>query len=135
MVLKASFHCIYDLNYSLVLVTKYRKKCFSQEMIEYLKEVFLSLCEKWQIKLKEFRAEADHVHLLITSHPSIEMSKLINNFKTVSSRLLRKKFSKELEKYYWQPVLWTRSYCLISIGGANLDTITKYIQNQGNEKL
>jgi putative transposase len=113
-----------------VLVTKYRRKCFTPEILLYLKEIFLKLSEKWEIELLEFNGEQDHVHLLLATHPNIKMSTLVNNFKTVSSRLARKKFSKHLSFFYWKPLLWTRAYCLITTGGATIDIIKKYIEKQ-----
>ena len=134
MKLKAHYHCVYSLKYHLVLVTKYRKKCFTPEILDFLKEIFKKLSEKWEIELLEFNGQADHIHLLIATHPNIKMSSLINNFKTVSSRLVRKKFSKHLSQFYWKPLLWTRAYCLISTGGATTGVIEKYIQSQGLDK-
>lgn len=63
-------------------------------------------------------------------HPNIMPSKFINNLKTVSSRLIRKEFGEELKPYYLEPVLWTRAYCLLTTGGATIDVIREYIQNQ-----
>ena len=57
-------------------------------------------------------------------------SKFVNNLKTVTSRLLRKQFSEHLAQYYWKPVLWTRAYCLISVGGAPLAILRQYIEKQ-----
>jgi len=131
MKLKAHHHCVYNLHYHLVLVTKYRRKCFTPEILNYLKEIFQKLSEKWEIELLEFNGQQDHIHLLIATHPNIKMSTLVNNFKTVSSRLVRKNFSKHLSNFYWKPVLWTRAYCLITTGGATIDIIKKYIQKQG----
>lgn len=131
---KTHWHCVYELNYHLVLVTKYRKRCLSPKILDYLKNVFENLCEKWEIELSEFNGEADHVHLLLKTHPSTTMSKLINNLKTVSSRLLRRDFENHLSKYYYKSVLWTRAYYLATTGGASVDTIRKYIENQGKEK-
>jgi putative transposase len=130
MKLKAHHHCLYNLNYHLVLVTKYRRKCFTPDILLYLKEIFQKLSAKWEIEILEFNGEQDHVHLLLATHPNIKMSTLVNNFKTVSSRLVRKKFSKHLSNFYWKPVLWTRAYCLITTGGAILDIIKKYIEKQ-----
>jgi putative transposase len=50
--------------------------------------------------------------------------------KTVSSRLLRRDFGAHLARHYRKPVLWSPSYCLISCGGAPLEIIKQYIQNQ-----
>ncbi|PSO85902.1 MAG: hypothetical protein BRC43_12875 [Cyanobacteria bacterium QS_3_48_167] len=47
---------------------------------------------KWECELVEFNGESDHVHLLFRYHPSLQLSKLINNLKTVSSRVLRRDY-------------------------------------------
>ena len=132
--LRSHFHCVYELSYHLVLVTKYRKKCLNSEMIKSLEKIFYTLCQKWDVTLKEFGGEKDHVHLLIQTHPAMQMSVFVNNIKTVSSRYLRRDYSAELEQYYWKPVLWSRAYFLLTCGGAPLEKIKDYIQNQGNEK-
>ena len=128
--LKSHHHCIYKLTFHLVLVTKYRKTCFTDEILNRLKEIVTDLCQKWEVELLEFNGEADHVHLLLDMHPNIMPSKFINNLKTVTSRLIRKEFSDHLTKYYWQPVLWTRAYCLLTTGGTTIDTIRQYIEKQ-----
>lgn len=99
-------------------------------MLDRLKEIVTDLCQKWEVELLEFNGEADHVHLLLDMHPNIMPSKFINNLKTVTSRLMRKEFSKHLADFYWKPVLWTRAYCLLTTGGATIDTIRQYIEKQ-----
>lgn len=128
--MKSHYHCVYKLTYHLVLVTKYRKKCLSNEMLNRLEEIVKKNCADWEIDLLEFNGEADHIHLLLEMHPNIMPSKFINNLKTVSSRLIRKEFEEELKPYYWKPVLWTRAYCLLTTGGATIDIIREYIKNQ-----
>lgn len=128
--MKSHYHCVYKLTYHLVLVTKYRKKCLSNEMLNRLEEIVKKNCADWEIDLLEFNGEADHIHLLLEMHPNIMPSKFINNLKTVSSRLIRKEFEEELKPYYGKPVLWTRAYCLLTTGGATIDVIREYIKNQ-----
>lgn len=128
--MKSHYHCVYKLKYHLVLVTKYRRKCFTAPMLDRLEEICRDLCAKWEVDIEEFGGEADHVHLMLDMHPNIMPSKFINTLKTVSSRLIRKEFSQHLKEYYWKPVLWTRAYCLITAGGAPLEVLKKYIQNQ-----
>lgn len=132
--LRGHFHAAYSLNYHLVLVTKYRKRCLRPEQLDFLKQEFGRLFCEWDCRLLEFSGKEDHVHLLFEAHPAMNLSKLINNLKTVTSRLIRKKFPAHLKKYYWKPVFWTRAYCLLSTGGATLEVIKKYVENQGNEK-
>jgi putative transposase len=126
-------HCVFSLRFHLVLVTKYRRKTITKEMLEGLRVIFGETLEKWRCELIEFNGEADHVHLLLQTNPTIQLSKLINNLKTVSSRLIRRDFKKQLSRIYRKPVFWHRSYCLISSGGATIEILRKYIEEQGSE--
>lgn len=132
--MKSHYHCVYDLKYHLVIVTKYRKKCFTEQILERLNEISSELCQKWEIDLIEFGGEADHIHLLIEMNPTIQISKFVNNIKTVTSRYIRKEFSEHLAAYYWERVLWTRAYYISTVGGAPLTTVKKYIENQERPK-
>src|SRR6476619_3979265 len=129
--IKKLFHCVYQLNYHLVLVTKYRKKCIDSEILKRLEVIIQELCKKWESKLVEFNGEPDHIHLLVELNPKIAPSVFVNNLKTVSSRLIRRDFLPHLKKYYSKdPVFWSRSYCILSCGGAPLSIIKQYIEHQ-----
>ena len=127
---RAHHHAKYDLKYHLVLVTKYRKKCITKNMLNRLEETIGVICYKWDVEVLEFSGEEDHIHILISAHPSMELSKFINNLKTVSSRLIRKEFKEHLSKFYWKPYFWTRAYFIATTGGAPLEVIKQYIQSQ-----
>ena len=131
---RAHHHAKYDLKYHLVLVTKYRKKCITKDMLNRLEEIMKDVCNKWDVEVLEFSGEEDHIHLLISAHPSMELSKFINNLKTVSSRLIRKEFKEHLSKFYWKPYFWTRAYFIATTGGAPLEVIKQYIQSQEKPK-
>jgi len=45
----------------------------------------------------------------------------------------QKEFAEDIAKVYRKPVLWHRAYCIISAGGAPLDVLKKYIENQGKD--
>jgi len=132
MTLNKGFRNVYDLNIHLVLVTKYRKKVINKLMLARLKEIFESTCTKWRSDLREFNGESDHVHLLINYPPDVEVSKLVNNLKTVSSRLIRKDFASELNQVYFKPVFWTGSYFVASSGGVTLEQLKQYVENQNS---
>lgn len=128
--MKSHYHCVYDMKYHLVLVTKYRRPCFTDQILTRLEEICRKQCEQWEVELIEFGGENDHIHLLLSLNPTIQPSKLVNSLKTVSSRLIRKEFPKQLEKYYWKPVLWSRAYCLLTAGGAPINILREYIENR-----
>ena len=113
----------------LVFVTKYRRKIFTARSLRYLQQIFSNICEDFEAKLIEFDGETDHVHLLINYHPKTSISKLVNSLKGVSSRLLRKEF-KSLHKHFYKGVLWSPSYFAGSCGGAPIDIIRQYIEQQ-----
>jgi putative transposase len=140
------YRCVYSLNIHLVLVTKYRKKVINQEILKRLNEILASTCEKWSSKLTDFNGEPDHVHLVIDFPPDVEISKLVNNLKTVSSRLIRKEFADVLRsgsptmeapqaagvvnRIYSKPVFWTGAYFVASCGGVTVEQVRKYVENQ-----
>ena len=128
--LKTLYHGVYNLQYHLVLVTKYRRKCITTAMLARLREILAATTAKWGGELIECNGEADHMHLLISLSPTIQLSTFVNNLKTVSSRLIRKEFGRELARWYRKPVFWSRSYCVISCGGAPLSVLRQYIEQQ-----
>ena len=93
--------------------------------------VFGKALENWDCELIEFGGEADHIHLLVAIHPALDISKLVNNLKSVSSRKTRKRFAEHLRQFYWKPVLWTGAYFVASAGGAPLSVIKQYVEQQG----
>jgi putative transposase len=124
------YRCLYSLNIHLVLVTKYRRKVINKEILQRLHEILASTCTKWSSTLTDFNGEADHVHLVIDFPPDVEISKLVNNLKTVSSRLIRKEFAAQINLVYSQPVFWTGAYFVATCGGVTIDQIKQYVENQ-----
>lgn len=123
-------HCVYSLHYHLVIVTKYRRKVLTSAMLERLHELIRERCEAWEGSLLEMNGEADHVHILLTLPPKYALADFVNAIKTGTSRRLRSEFSQHLSQFYRKPVLWSQTYCVISCGGAPLDVIKQYIENQ-----
>ena len=123
-------HCVYRINLHIVFVTKYRKKVITNDILKDLKNIFSRLCENAKSELVEFNGEPDHVHLLVDISPDIAPAKLVNTLKTISSRMIRKKYAEYLQPFYWKPVFWTGAYFVTSTGGAPLETVLTYIQNQ-----
>ncbi|WP_281819924.1 IS200/IS605 family transposase, partial [Vallitalea longa] len=109
-------HSIYNLKYHLVVITKYRHKCINKELLDDLNEIFKNIIEGKNGTIIEFNGEPDHIHLLFETPPQVELAKLVNTLKTVSSRLIRKKHSEYLKEYYCKPVFWSRSYCILTTG-------------------
>lgn len=126
---------VYALNAHLVFVTKYRRGALSTRALETIRNACGSVCLDFGASLKEFSGEDDHVHLLIDYPPTVQLSKLVNSLKGVSSRLLRKENFPEVRQKLWGGHLWSPSYFAASCGGASSDVIRAYIENQREPPL
>ena len=124
-------HCVFNMHVHLVFVTKYRKKIFAAEAINILNIIFTDVCADLESTLIEMDGEKDHVHLLIEYPPKLAISKLVNTLKGVSSRLIRKHLP-VLAKHYWKGTLWSPSYFAASCGGAPIQIVKQYIQQQSS---
>jgi putative transposase len=123
-------HATHLLHAHLVFVTKYRYKVLQGKHIEYLRNVFKETIEEMGGTLEEFDGESDHVHLLIQYPPKWSISKIVNNLKGRSSRLLRRDMPDIKERYWGKAGLWHRSYFAGSVGGAPLEIVKQYIEQQ-----
>ena len=130
---KKNRHSVYNLKFHLVVVTKYRHKCITPEILEDLKSISNDFLNKKGGSILEMNGEEDHIHILFEIPPQVELASMVCSLKTVTSRLIRKKYSDYLKKFYLEPVFWSRSYCILSTGGATIETIRKYIENQGKD--
>ena len=122
-------HCVFAIHAHLVFVTKYRKRAFTSESLDILKEVMQKVCDDFGVELAAFEGEDNHVHVLVNYPPQIQLSKLVNSLKGVSSRMLRQRMPSIANRYY-KNVLWSPSYFAASCGGAPLSVIKQYVEQQ-----
>jgi putative transposase len=124
-------HAVYSLHYHLVLVTKYRRRVLSPDRLARFAAIADQTTALWGGRLHEANGEPDHVHALVTLPPQVALSRFVNNLKTVTSRRLRREFPGLRGAYKNKAVLWTASYFVSSAGGAPLEVLKQYVQNQG----
>lgn len=129
-VLDSNNHSVFSLFYHLVLVIKYRKNVIDDAVSVRAREIFVRMAPDYNIELMEWGVESDHVHIMFKAHPNSSLSKFINAYKSASSRLLKKEFSGIRQKL-WEEMFWSKSYCLISAGGAPLSILKEYVASQG----
>ena len=130
MELRGNNHSVFSIHFHLILVVKYRKKVIDERISERLKEIFEYIQDNYNIFLEEWNHDIDHVHVLFRSEPNSNISKFINAYKSASSRLIKKEYPSIKSRLY-KEAFWSQSFCLISTGGANIETIKKYIESQG----
>ena len=132
MKLDSNNHSVFLLYYHLVLVVKYRRNVFDDDMSDYAKDMFVRLSENYNITLVEWNHDVDHVHILFKAHPNTEMTKFINAYKSASSRLIKRDFPQVKQKL-WKEMFWSRSFCLLTTSGSPIDVVKTYIENQSEK--
>ena len=131
MELDTNNHSVFLLYYHLILVTKYRRQVIDDDISDYAKAIFERISELYHITLVEWNHDKDHVHIMFKAHPKTELTKFINAYKSASSRLIKRDFPR-VKQFLWKEMFWSKSFCLLTTGGAPIDVIKKYIQNQEN---
>ena len=130
--LRNNNHSVFAIHFHLILVVKYRRKVINDEISERLKGIFRSIEGNYNIALEEWNHDIDHVHILFRSEPNSNISKFINAYKSASSRLIKKEYP-SIKSSLYKEAFWSQSFCLISTGGAYIETIKKYIESQGEK--
>lgn len=132
MNLDTNNHSVFMLHYHLIMCIKYRNKVIDDTISNRLKEIFVKIAPTYNITLEEWNYDIDHVHILFRGQPNTEISKFINAYKSASSRIIKKEFTK-IRKSLWKEMFWSQSFCLLTTGGATVDIIKQYIQSQGKK--
>ena len=136
---KSSSHAVYNIKLHIVLVTKYRRETLTPELLDYLKEAFADCLAAWRCNLVEFGGKPDHVHLLVDIHPALDISVLINNIKTASTRRARNRrarnpYAEHIAAFYKKPQFWHRACFVGSVGGVTFETVRACVDARGTEE-
>ena len=131
MDLDTNNHSVFLSHYHLILVTKYRRQAIDDEISDFAKDTFIRISESYHITLVEWNHDKDHVHIVFKAQPKTELTKFINAYKSASSRLIKRDFPR-VKQFLWKEMFWSKSFCLLTTGGAPIDLIKRYIQNQEN---
>jgi putative transposase len=114
----------------LVFVPKYRRRVISQRVFDVLQAAWQTVCADFECELKEAGFENDHAHLLVAYPPKVALSTLVNSLKGVSARMLRAAALPEVAEKTRGEHFWSPSYCAVSCGGAPLEVVKRYVEQQ-----
>ena len=122
-------HTLYECKYHIVMCPKYRHRIFKDEIAEYAKQQLNSLCrQKDLVEVLELNILADHIHLVVSIPPKYSVSAIMGYLKGKLSIRLFQKYER-LGKRYWGQHLWSRGYCVSTVG-LDEDKIRKYVKWQ-----
>jgi putative transposase len=135
-----SGHGVYQTEYHVVWIPKYRRRILKSGVREYLSKLFPNILKKMPgCEIIEKNVQVDHIHMVMIIPPRYAVSAVIGQIKQSTASQLRKKF-KWLEKAYWkEQIVWSSGYYVSTIG-LKEESIIKYVkwqthQDSGQAKL
>ena len=117
---------VYSAKYHIIWCPKYRRRVLVGRVEVRLKEIILEVVAEAGAEVIEVEVMPDHVHLLVEVPPAVPLAKLVQKLKGRSSRLLRAEFP-PLRRL---PALWSPSWFVSTVGGAPLEVVRRYVENQ-----
>ena len=128
-------HARYELWYHLAFSTKYRKRVFNDEKTrQETALLFREIAFHYDMELSQIEVLSDHVHMTLTAPPRIAPAKAVAILKSVSTKMLFKKY-KWLKKFYWGGEVWSGGYFVRSVGTSiTKEAVEKYLMEQSEER-
>lgn len=124
---KTNCNVVYSCKYHVVWCPKYRRKVLTDGVDIRLKELLLSYAANMNVDILEMEIMPDYVHLLMEVDPQYGIHKAVKALKGYASKILRDEFPTLRTR---MPALWANSYFVSTVGGAPLEAVKQYIENQ-----
>ncbi len=122
-------HSLYECKYHIVFCPKYRYRMLKDQVGEYVQQQIYQLCQqKDMVEVIELNVQPDHVHLIVSMPPKYAVSEFMGYLKGKLSIKLFRQYE-HLGKRYWGRHLWSRGYCVSTIG-LDEEKIRKYVKWQ-----
>jgi len=126
---KSNKYVVYSSKYHVVWCPKYRRKVLEGAIAKDLFGLIHRAALRYRAEIMALEIMPDPVHVLVEVDPQFGIHRLVKYIKGVTSHDLRKKHKSLRSRL---PSLWTNSYFVSTVGGAPLEVIKQYVENQRN---
>lgn len=126
---KSNNNVVYSCKYHVVWCPKYRRRVLVDGVDVRLKEICRQVADELGFEILEVEVMPDHVHMLMEVDPQLGIHRAVKRMKGRSSHDLRREFAWLRRRL---PTLWTNRYFVSTVGGAPLEAVKRYIENQKN---
>lgn len=131
---KTGAHTKTDLKVHLIWIPKYRKKVLRGEVAIRVRDILRQISFEHELDIISGKVASDHVHMFIAYRPTLQVSKIMQWLKGISSRIMLQEFP-HLRKQFWGRHLWARGYLAVSSGNVTDELIQQYIEEQEGEPI
>ena len=123
-------HSSFLLQFQLILITKNRNPILQNEE---LKENLLEYTNKYfkdrDIEIMKTETGKNYFHIYFNTGPHNEIAKMVNAFKSASSRVFRKAYPDYL-KAFNEKAFWSMCYFVGGIDDKSKELANKYIEDE-----
>lgn len=126
---RSNNNVVYRCAYHVVWCPKYRRPVIEAGVADRLAEIIREVVAERDCTIMELDTMPDQVHLLVDCDPQYGIHRLVKQIKGRSSRVLRQEFPSLKSRL---PTLWTNSYFVATVGGATVEVVKQYVENQRN---
>ena len=131
---KIGAHTKTDLKVHLIWIPKYHKRVLNFKVAIRARDILRQIAMEHELDIITGKVSSDHVHMFISYRPAMNISKIMQWLKGISSRILLSEFP-HLRKQYWGRHLWARGYLAVSSGNITDEMIQQYIEEQEGEPV
>ncbi|KMJ45751.1 transposase [Xenorhabdus khoisanae] len=121
-------HTVFQIEYHFVWVAKYRYKVLTGEVAIRVRELVRQTCETFEIKILNGVVSKDHIHILVSSPPTLVPPEIMRRLKGRTASKLFEEFS-HLKKRYWDQHFWGRGYFCATVGQLTDEMIKAYLEH------
>lgn len=121
-------HSVWECQYHIVFIPKYRRKQLYGELRRHLGKVFRDLARQRESEIEEGHLMPDHVHMLVAIPPKYAVAQVVGFIKGKSAIHIARTYLGRRRNYRGQH-FWARGY-FVSTVGRDEATIRQYIRNQ-----
>ena len=130
---KKRSHVVYKCDYHIVWVPKYRFRILTGEVGRLVDQDIRKLSEWSGCEVIELNVQSDHVHIVVSIPPKVEVSTYMGTIKGKIAIKLLKSYPMLKKKPYWGNHFWARGYFVNTIG-LNEELIKRYAKYQEEEE-
>jgi putative transposase len=127
---RTASHAIYRLTYHVIWCIKFRRHILSAERRDFLIGKLREEAVAVNCEIVEANGEADHFHFIVDTPPTVCVSELVGRLKSKTASALLDEYGSFFYGKHLRSV-WSSGFFVATTGGVTLETLRKYVENQG----
>jgi putative transposase len=85
-------HCKFLIQYHIIWCPKFRFNVLKGSIESDLKNILHSIADRYDYTIKELEVMPDHIHMFVSTKPTVVVTEVVRTFKSISAIMLFKKY-------------------------------------------